>query len=606
MTSTHKFINIMHKLGTEQKPVSKVYRRMLDLDLFVAAYTELARNEGRLTPGTDGETIDGTSIAKLEKLIEKLRNKSFKWTPTRRIYIAKANGKKRPISMPSWEDKLVQRVLKMVLEAYYEPIFNDRSHGFRPARGCHTALLHIRKFWQGTKWFIEGDIAGCFDNIPHEKLLTILGRRIQDNQILSLIKNMLRAGYMEAGIHNNTQSGTPQGGIVSPILANILLHELDEYVMNTLVPEFNQGKHRKKTRAYGNAAALRIHHTKRGNIQRAKEVRKAMRFLPYSDEMDPHFKRLDYVRYADDFILRCIGSKEDATQIKDAIAKYLETELGLTLSAEKTLITNAKHERARFLGYEIGVIYGERMALQRKTKGGVTKRRSVNGQIQLYVPQDVREKWVREFQRKGKAIHLNRYLGLSDFEIIEAYGAKWRGLHGYYALASNIHSLRAVEWAMLQSCQKTLAGKHKTTTSKIREQYQTQVNGKVCFMCEVPNPNNPQNPLRAFLGGLPLKVQRDLDIGKYDDIRWQPQYGRTELTTRLKSNVCELCGSTDRVQAHHIKSIKEAKRKYRHRQEMPKWVEEMTGRHRNTLIVCHQCHWNIHRGKYDGSSLRKR
>jgi len=606
MTSTHKFLGLMHKLGTEEKPVSKIYRRMLDLDLFIAAYTELATNQGRLTKGTNDITIDGTSIAKLENLIERLRNKSFKWTPMRRTYIDKADGKKRPLSIPNWEDKLVQMVLKMVLESYYEPIFNDRSHGFRPNRGCHTALLHVRKFWQGSKWFIEGDIEGCFDNIPHEKLLSILGKRIQDNQVLSLIKGMLKVGYMESGINYNTQSGTPQGGIASPLLANILLHELDEFVMKTVVPQFNQGKYRKKTREYANAASLRMYHTKRGNIARAKEVRKSMRFMQYSDTMDSNFKRLDYVRYADDFILRCIGSKEDAEAIKDTISEYLQSELGLKLNESKTLITNAKHERARFLGYEIGVIYGDKMVVERKPNGTVYKRRSINGQIQLYVPKDVREKWVRKFQRKGKPIHLSKYLAYSDFEIIEAYGAQWRGLNGYYSLASNIHSLRVVEWEMLQSCQKTLAGKHKTTSRKIREQYQTQVNGKLCLMCEVPNPNNPQKPLRAFMGGIPLRIQRNLDIGKYDNIDWQPQYGRTELTIRLKSNKCELCGSTEKVEAHHINSIRKAKKKYRHRQEMPRWMEEMTGRYRNTLIVCFKCHREIHQGKYDGPSLRKK
>lgn len=593
----------MHKLGTEGKTVAKVYRRMLDLDLFVAAYTELSANQGRLTPGTDGETIDGTSLVKLQTLIDDLRNKTFRWTPVRRSYIPKSNGKRRALGIPSWQDKVVQMVLKMVLESYYEPTFNDRSHGFRPNRGCHTALLHVRKFWQGTKWFIEGDIEGCFDNIPHAKLLELLGRRIKDNQVIRLIKEMLEAGYLAHGIHYDTHSGTPQGGIVSPLLSNIVLHELDEFITQSLMPRFNKGVTRRATKAYLNTNARRRYAEKQGDIEQAKRARKQLRHIPYSDNMDPNFRRLDYVRYADDFILSCIGSKQEADDIKDRIADYIEEMLGLKLNLRKTLVTNAKHERARFLGYEIGVIYGDKMVRQKLVTGRITKRRSVNGQIQLYVPKDVRDQWVRKYQKNGKVMHRNRFLSYSDFEIIKAYGSEWLGLVGYYALAANIQSLRLVEWNALQSCQKTLAGKHKTTTSKIRAQYQTQVNGKVCLLCEVANPKHPQQPLRAILGGIPLRMKRNIDIGTYDKIVWNPKYGRTELTQRLLADQCELCGSTDRVQVHHIKSIRKLKQHYRNRKDLPSWLQTMVERYRNTLVVCHHCHWEIHRGKHDGPKL---
>jgi group II intron reverse transcriptase/maturase len=603
MTSTPQFLGIMHKLGTEGKTVSKVYRRMLDLDLFIAAYTELATNQGRLTPGTDGETIDGTSLTKLQALLDDLRNKTFKWTPVRRSYIPKSNGKVRPLGISSWQDKVVQMVLKMVLESYYEPIFNDRSHGFRPNRGCHTALLHVRKFWQGTKWFIEGDIEGCFDNIPHAKILELLERRIKDNQVIRLIKDMLKAGYLEQGIHYETHSGTPQGGIVSPLLSNIVLHELDNYVTQTLIPQFNKGKTRRRTKEYTNTSARRYLAEKRGDIAKAKLERKQLRYTQHSDDMDPNYRRLDYVRYADDFILSCIGSKQEAEEVKARIAGFIEEELGLKLNLTKTLVTNAKHERARFLGYEIGVIYGDKMVRQKLVTGRITKRHSVNGQVQLYVPKDVRDQWVRKYQKNGKATHRNRFLSYSDFEIIKAYGSEWLGLVGYYSLAANIQSLRLVEWNALQSCQKTLAGKHKTTTSKIREQYEAQVNGKRCLMCEVKNPNNPQQPLRAIMGGIPLRTKRNIDIGAYDRIVWNPKYGKVELTRRLLADRCEVCGSTNRVQVHHIKSIRELKRRYRNRKDAPSWVMIMSERYRNTLVVCHDCHWEIHRGNHDGPKL---
>lgn len=604
MTSTHQFLEIMHNLGTANKSVSKVYRRMLDRDLFIAAYTEMATNPGSLTPGVDGETIDGASLNKLEKLMDDIRNKCFKWTPVKRVYIPKSSGKMRPLGIPNWQDRVVQMVLKMVLESYYEPQFLDNSHGFRPQRGCHTALLTLKNRWRGVKWFIEGDIEGCFDNIPHEVILKLIGRQIKDNQLLRLIKEMLQAGYMEDWQHHATYSGTPQGGIVSPLLANIVLHELDKFVVETLIPEYTRGEARRKTTEYARIAMRVQTYTTRGEKERARKERQKLRHLQYADQMDANFKRLKYVRYADDFVLGFIGSKAEADEIKGRIKEWLKSELGLTLSDEKTSITNAYHQRARFLGYEIGTITSDKMEGRKSPKGIQYKRRSLNGQIQLYVPKDVRDEWVRKYCVKGKPTHRNTYLRYSDYEIIHAYGCEWRGLLGYYNLAMNVHSLRIVEWTMLQSLTATLAGKHKSTRRKMREQYETTVNGKKCLMCEVPNPKKPKQPLRAFMGGIPLATRKQPSLN-VDKLVWEPKYGRVELTQRLLANRCELCGSTRNVEVHHIRSIKELKRRFKGK-EAPKWVVSMVARHRNTLVVCRNCHVDIHAGTHDGKKVQSK
>jgi hypothetical protein len=318
--------------------------------------------------------------------------------------------------------------------------------------------------------------------------------------------------------------------------------------------------------------------------------------------MDSGYRRLRYIRYCDDFILSFIGSKAEAQEIKTEIKRWLQAELGLTLSDDKTVITNAKHDRARFLGYDIGVIESDKAEVRTAPKGYKYKRRTLNGQIQLYVPKDVRVKWVNKYCVKGKPTHRNTYLRYSDFEIVHAYGCEWRGLLGYYSLAANIHSLRHVEWTMLQSLSATLAGKHKTTRRKIREKYETQVNGKTCLMCEVPNPKNPDKPLRAFMGGLPLKIQKEPSF-EVDTIVWEPKYGKVELTQRLLAQICELCGGTDHIEVHHISSIKALKRQFRNKY-LPKWVESMSGRYRNTLVVCKRCHNDIHAGQYDGKKVR--
>jgi group II intron reverse transcriptase/maturase len=604
MTLTHRFLEIMHKLGTENKTVSKVFRRMLDINLFVTAYTELATNKGSLTAGTNDKTIDGTSIEKLEKLIEDIRNKRFRWTPVKRVYIPKSNGKKRPLGIPNWEDRIVQMVLKMVLESYYEPQFLDNSHGFRPQRGCHTALLEIKKKWTGIKWFIEGDIEGCFDNIPHDVILKLIGRQIKDNQLLSLIKYMLKAGYMEDETHHNTYSGTPQGGIVSPLLANIVLHELDRYITEILIPRYTKGREREQLKTYRAKVALISYHSKRGNTERCKQERRILRHMQAGDPMDRNFRRLKYIRYADDFILGFIGSKEEAETIKQTIKIWLKAELGLSLSEDKTSITNAHHERAKFLGYEIDIITSDKMIVQSSKNGIRFKKRSLNGHVQLYVPTRVRDEWVRKYHVNGKPIHRPTYLRYSDFEIVHAYGSEWRGLLNYYSLAMNVHSLRLVEWTMLQSLTATLANKHKSIRSKIRKKYEARVNGKKCIMCEVPNPNNPDKPLRSLMGGLPIQ-RKDVSTLGVDKEIWQPKYGRTELTQRLLAQKCEVCGGTEHVEVHHIRSIKELKQRYKNK-PAPAWVVNMCARHRNTLVVCRKCHDDIHAGRYDNKKVQSK
>jgi len=188
---------IIEDRGKRNLPLENVYRRLFNPDLFLKAYGRRYRNEGAMTKGTTPETVDGMSLQKIEGIIELLRHERFKWSPVRRVLIPKGNGKTRPLGIPTWSDKLLQEVMRSILEAYYEPQFSPNSHGFRPRRGCHTALKDIFHAWTGTRWFIEGDIKGCFDNIDHTILLSILREKIHDNRFLNLVDNLLKAGYLE-------------------------------------------------------------------------------------------------------------------------------------------------------------------------------------------------------------------------------------------------------------------------------------------------------------------------------------------------------------------------------------------------------------------------
>jgi len=243
-------LTVIHSRGERGLHLERVYRSLFNPELYLLAYANLYSNQGAMTRGITRETVDGMSLAKVNSIIEEIKTERFRWTPVRRTYIPKANGKMRPLGIPTWRDKLVQEVIRLILESYYEPQFSDASHGFRPVRGCHTALTTIERTWKGTKWFVEGDIKGCFDNIHHRVLLKILSKKIHDGRFIALVEGLLTAGYLEDWTYNRTYSGTPQGGVVSPVLANIYLNEFDSFVTGELIPEFTKGPKRATNKVY--------------------------------------------------------------------------------------------------------------------------------------------------------------------------------------------------------------------------------------------------------------------------------------------------------------------------------------------------------------------
>jgi group II intron reverse transcriptase/maturase len=266
--------------------------------------------------------------------------------------------------------------LRVLLEPYYEQRFSDYSHGFRPNRGCHTALREIRRTWAGTVWFIEGDIKGCYDNIDHSILLEIIRRDIHDGRLMKLIDGLLKAGYMEDWRYYDTLSGAPQGNIISPLLANIYLNELDGFVEDTLIPAYTSGDRRRENSDYRRLSHQISAARRREDFGEAKRLRQARRKLTSQDPLDPDYRRLRYVRYADDFLLGFIGPKKEAEEIRRRLGEFLERRLKLTLSSEKTLITHAADDKAKFLGYEIKVIRCGDLI----TKNG---KRNTNGKVAL-------------------------------------------------------------------------------------------------------------------------------------------------------------------------------------------------------------------------------
>ncbi|MFJ7980950.1 reverse transcriptase domain-containing protein [Lysinibacillus xylanilyticus] len=597
---------VLNRLTAKAKDESyvfeRLYRNLYNKEFYFEAYVKLYKNKGSNTKGINEDTIDGMSVKRIEKLIEKLKNQAYQPNPARRTYIPKKNGKTRPLGIPTFEDKLVQEVVRRLLESIYEPQFLVHSHGFRSNLSCHTALKEIRNTFTGTRWFIEGDIKGFFDNIDHHVLVSILRRRIHDEKFINLIWKFLRAGYVEDWVFHKTYSGAPQGGIISPLLSNIYLNELDKYV-EQYIKSYNKGDKRVHNLTYHNLAS-KINHRKSKNKhdwatlseEEKKERLKELKFLykelqshDSKDLFDPNYRRLKYVRYADDFILGVIGSKKEAEQIKQDLTMFLKEQLRLELSAEKTLITHSK-KNARFLGYDIRVV---RDWHRMKMPNG-TKKRKFNYQTKLFVPH---EKYIQKLLQLNalkivtnngwKPIHRPYLVHNDDLEIIRTYNAEIEGYYNYYRLASNVHVLQSFRQTMKYSMIKTYANKYKSTVSKIITQY--KINGEFGIRYETKEGSRIAYFTEQRMEKNDAIKQPTVDIVENTLI----YTGRTSLIDRLLAKKCEWCGvSGVSLEMHHIHKLKNLQGK-------KKWEQKMIARRRKIMALCISCHHDLHNGKLD-------
>ena len=577
----------------------RLYRILFNEELFYVAYQKIASNGGSTTKGSDGRSIDEMSLARIETLIASLKDESYQPHPSRRVHIPKKNGKTRPLGIPAFEDKLVQEVVRMILEAIYEGHFETTSHGFRPKRSCHTALLHIQKTFSGAKWFIEGDIKGFFDNIDHDVLVGILRERISDDRFIRLIRKFLKAGYVEDWTFHNTYSGMPQGGIVSPILANIYLDKLDKYVKE-YIRHFDMGTKRRPGKESNDLANERkrtvrkLKKIKDGTekaalVARLKAIEQERAAFPSGDEMDGSYRRLKYIRYADDFILGVIGSKEDALRIKEDIKSFLSESLALELSEEKTLITHTG-KSAKFLGYEITVTRNNHQ--RRDVQGRL--RRTYGKRVRLNVSMATLRDKLLEYGameiklRNGKEIWKPKCRsGLifnDDLEILDRYNRETVGFCNYYLIANNCVVLHNFRYIMEYSMYKTFAGKYRSTVRKINKKYRlnklftVKYEQKGVIKSRTFYKTSFKRRTTAFNGSCDIEPYSIADVS------------RTNLTDRLKAEKCELCGATGKLIMHHVRNLKDLKGK-------ESWKRLMSARKRKTIALCPSCHRLRHLGK---------
>lgn len=583
-----------NSLANKEEVFTKLYRYLLRPDIYFVAYKNLYANNGAATKGVNEDTADGFSEAKIDSIIKALADETYQPMPVRRTYIQKKNNRKklRPLGIPTFTDKLVQEVLRMILEAVYEPIFLDVSHGFRPKRSCHTALKQLRREFNGTRWFVEGDIKGCFDNINHAVLVGLLNNKIKDARITKLIYKFLKAGYLENWQYHKTYSGTPQGGIISPLLANIYLHELDKFVMK-LKSEFDTpgvGQITPEYRELHNEIKRLSHRlTKVTGEEREmvlaeyKPKRQKLMTIPCTAQTD---KKLKYVRYADDFLIAVKGNREDCQWIKSKLAEFIGDTLKMELSEDKTLITHSS-KCARFLGYDVRV---RRSGKIKRGGPGHVKMRTLNGGVELLVPlndkicQFVFTKGVAIQKKDGSMfpVHRKYLVGLTDLEIVSVYNAELRGICNYYGMASNFCKLHYLAYLMEYSCLKTLASKHKTSLSKTIDKfndgtgkwgipYETKLESKRRYFAKYADCKG-KGPATDYISNAAVVYG----------------YAVNTLENRLKAKVCELCGTTesDHYEVHHINKLKNLKGKER-------WEIAMIAKHRKTLVVCRDCHRSI-------------
>jgi RNA-directed DNA polymerase len=576
--------------------------------LWRQAYANIYSNKGAITKGVNQNTLDGFSEERVNQLIGMLVNRQYCPKPVRRTYIPKKNGKMRPLGIPTGDDKLVQEVVRMILEQIYEPIFSEKSHGFRTGKSCHTALRQVVKSWSGVKWIIEFDIKGFFDNISHTKLVEILKKRIDDKRLIDLIRKMLKAGYLEEWKYNSTWSGTPQGGVISPILANIYLHELDRFIEEKICV-FNKGKRRKpnpehaglirkmwktntKLRQFAEARndGAPPNSERQELLRNRSEIQKQMHQIPSKDHYDPDFRRLKYMRYADDFIIGVIGSRAEAESTMDQVKEFVEQELLLELADDKTCIRRAK-EGVRFLGYDLKVCSTSPKLLKVAAGRGTCICRTTSEVMQLHVPS---EKVYQYASKKGygdmacfRPVSRPELIQRSEVEILLTYNAEMRGFANYYSLAQgykkSLHKLIALA---NQSLFATLGNKHHSDMAKIARKMRLPNQGGYGLRVTADGKAKLYKVFKLKDHVLPYAGSNDIDE------QWSTAkftMWRTELIQRLNANRCEYCGKEgESMQVHHVKALKDIK------EGKQLWQKMMSAMNRKTMVLCIECHKELH------------
>lgn len=558
---------------------SRVLDIMSDVDILIAAYSKLKSSPGNMTPGMDSETLDGINKEWFEKLRKDLRTNAFQFRPARRIEIPKANGSgSRPLGIASPRDKIVQGAMLLVLEAIFEPTFSIHSHGFRPGRSCQSALGEIKRTFTSMNWFIEGDISKCFDSFDHKLLIHLVSNRIADKGFTDLMHKALKAGYFFQAQYFSPELGTPQGSFVSPILCNILLHGLDVFILD-LKSKFEVGTRRKINPLWRKL-------TRAGQISLVHQNHISSRM-----HKDPSYKRLRYVRYADDFLIGVIGSQQDCVEIRNKIYAFQLDELKLKLNLDKTKITHSRDGAAHFLGTDIRITPLNKRPLRLVTRGDQNYRTMANVPPLLHAPVNkLTDKLVeRGFAKPGgKPTGCGRWLHFENHQIVKMFYQIWLGVKAYYSFADNLSSLGRIFYILKFSCVLTLASKLRLKTAKkVFAKFGKEVtirDGKGKILASFPYQSLAKT----------RKFDNKTKITKLNPMaRLEKLASATFRTKDVLDNPCVICGDTENIEMHHVRKLRDSSRTIK-----KDFLTSMMSRmNRKQVPICRPCHIKYHKGQ---------
>ena len=552
-----------------------LYKILCGKEILLLAYQKLRSNPGNMTKGSVPETLDGISTITINNLIAKLKDESFRFSAGRRVQIPKASGGLRPLTIASPRDKLVQEAMRMILEAIWEPLFADNSHGFRTNRSCHTALKQIKDQFKSSVWVIEGDISKCFDSIDHNKLMELIELKIQDRKFTRLIRKSLEAGYFEFKVYSNNLAGTPQGSIVSPILSNIFMSQLDDYI-NSLKSNFDVGTKTKISPRYNSLHHQMTKARKAGDMESLLKLAKMRRGVSYSNFEDSSFKKLNYVRYADDWVIGVRGTRQDTLNILNSVRTYLSS-VGLTLSDSKTKVTNLNIDKVLFLGTEI--TRARKHSFVRVNKVGILKKNS--RQLRLMAPLEriVSRLHMASFMKNNISYPKFVWMSLEHRQILHLYNSVLRGILNYYNFVHNYGKLVSRTTYMLkQSCAKLLAAKFSLhTMSKVYTKF-----GSNLEYVHVSKENKKK--VYSFIKPS-YKLTFKFIINSTPVV--QTLYGSKSIAN-LDDLVCVKCESSVNVEMHHIRQLKDLN------PNLDMIDKLMASRKRKQIPLCRACHVDKH------------
>lgn len=599
----------LYSLDTKQKvnleikqDIELTYKQLFDVNIYKAAYQSLKSKPGKLTPGIDNETLDAISLRWAEKVREEMKDRTFQFKPSKRVYIPKRNGKLRPLGIPTPKDKIVQEVIRMMIQSIYEPIFLSCSHGFRPKKSTITAVFEVRK-WNGVTWVIEGDIKGYFDNIDHQILANLLSKKIKDQNLIDLYWKLVKAGYVNNGKYTRSHLGVPQGGVLSPLLSNIYLHEFDVF-MQDLIWRYsdnnkvskNNPEYQRLTRSIQKLANLdEINQQDKETLARlSDELRKTPSVLRTKDTG----KRVYYNRYADDWIIGVTGDLEMAKKFKDEANNFLRETLKLELSQEKTKITHMTQHKVHYLGFDISRrsrihTESQKSYASRSVESSGIIRRPTNASVVIQAPM---EKLIQKLVEQGFAWKkdlmpkaITKWIYLNPEDIIRRYNWVTRGIMEYYKSVENINQLGRVIWILKFSAVNTLARKLNISPKQVWKRYGNPITIKFTT-------GNTDKRITLYE---PKTLKRDRVFKLNDYFNFDP-FNVTSFA--LRSNHiwemnCLICGEIEYVEMHHVKHIRKG--------EAKGFTKVMQNLNRKQIPVCRDCHMKIHKGEYDGISMNK-